>query len=200
MKTVSGVAAGVGVIMGVADTVNAFKEGDAAGGTLNATGTVGSALMMAGALGAGAAFTGIGAVLSVGALAGTLALGQYRKVQASNHFESGDTEAFLRHALSDSGLSGDEMDSVTHQLRNADSDGRLTGILIQAAAEQMSMDPDDLLNLLAQQDTDMLKYIITKGHGVDPTDENDLKSLDEQEVKDWIDLLYEQGIEGFPAR
>jgi|GEM_PF-5430546 len=106
---------------------------------------------------------------------------------------------FLRYALADSGLSGEELDNATYQLRNADDEGRLTGFLIQAAAEQMGMDPNKLLNLLAKLDPYRLEYLITQGHEVDPTDDNDMRSLDEQKLREWIDLLYEEGIEGLPA-
>jgi hypothetical protein len=184
VQTAGKVAGGVGVLLSALGTVQSLADGDAASAGLNLAATVGGALTLS----SSAALTGVGAVITVAAIAGQVGLAQYRNVQASNHFESADTERFVSHALGDANLTGDQQDAVLTELRNADSEGRLTGILFQQAAEQAGVPPKDFLTQIAQLDPDAVHDIVVTGHGVDPGDEG-ATDLSEAEVADFLEFV-----------
>lgn len=180
-------AGGVGVLLSVWDAGNAFARGDVSSGLLSMGSAFGSGLALAGA-------TGAGLLIGGAALIGSVALDAYRRTQAANHFESRDTRDFLRHALADSGLTPEQMDRAVDKLSNADSEGRLNGILIQQAATQLGLEPGDLLNRLSHLPPGTLNRIMERGHGVDPQDDSDLTSLDPRKVAEWVAYLRQQGL------
>ena len=155
------VFAGVGLVLDGVGLYKALEAGDPAQAGISALSVAGSIATLAGA-------TGVGAALGLGAAALGLAYGQYQKVQASNRFESEEAENFIRGALEINGLTPENIDDITHQLRNADDQGRQTGILIQQAAERGDLEPGELLSIIARQSPDNIHQIITAGHGVDP--------------------------------
>ena len=184
---VSKVAGGVGVLLSVWDAGQAFGRGDVNSGLLSMGSALGSALVAAGS-------TGVGLLIGGAALVGSVALDAYRRTQAANHFESGDTKDFLRHALADAGLTEDQMDQAVSKLCNAGGDGMLNGILIQQAAAQVGLSPGELLNRLSRLPSGKLEEIMERGHKVDPEDRTDLTSLDAREVAVWIAYLRQQGL------
>lgn len=186
--TAARIAGGAGVLMSLWDAGQSFLEGDTAAGLLNLGGAFGGYLVAAGS-------TGIGLLVGGAAVLGMVGLEQWRKTRASNYFEEHPaTELFLRGALSDSDLSDEEMDRAINQLRNADSSGRLNGILIQQAAEQLGLDPGALLNLIAQLDPGDIRSLMRQGHDIDPTVQEDLTSLDPGKVQVWISALRQLGL------
>lgn len=186
--TAARVAGGVGVLMSIWDAGQSFSEGDVGAGLLNLGGALGGYLVAAGS-------TGVGLLVSGVASLGLVGLEQWREAQASNHFENNPgTELFLREALSDSGLSGEELDAAVTDLKDSAGSGRLNGILIQQAADQLGMDPGALLNLLVQVPHDTLQDIMVQGHAVQPSDEDDLTSLPTNEVAIWVNYLRQQGV------
>ena len=192
VQTAGRVAGGVGVLLSAVGTVQSLADGDAANAGLNLAATIGGALTLS----SSAAVTGVGAVITVAAIAGQIGLAQYRNVQASNHFESQDTENFVSHALNDSGLSSSEKDAVLHELRNADSGGRLTGVLFQQAAEQAGVEPNEFLNQIVQLGPDAVHDIVVRGHGVDPGDEG-VTDLSPEEVTEFLEFVRrEYGVGG----
>ena len=160
-KRGANIFAGVGLVIDGVGVYQALDSGDPVQAGINALGVAGSIVTLAGP-------TGVGVALGLGAAALGLAYGQYQKVEASNRFESEEAEAFLRGALEVNGLSPGNIDDITHQLRNADDQGRQTGILIQQAAERGGLEPGELLSIIAKQEPDNIHQIITAGHGVDP--------------------------------
>lgn len=152
---------GIGLLLDGASLLEAARNGNPAEFGISALGAVGSIATLAGA-------TGVGAAISLGAVALGVAYGQYQKVEASNRYESEEAEAFIRGALEQAGLEGVNLDDVTHHFRNADSEGRQTGILIQQAAERAGLEPIELLMIIAQQSKGRIKDIVEAGHGVDP--------------------------------
>lgn len=150
----------VGVGLSAYGVVQALQAEDYSQAAIGSLGVIGGIATVAGSTGVGLAFSGV-------ALAAGVALGHYRKVQASNRFESDDARLFISNALEHAGFEGD-IDGVTNELINADSEGRQTGILIQQAAERGGADPTEfLLELISRSPSDV-KKIIEAGHGVDP--------------------------------
>ena len=141
--------------------VRAAQEGDWAQAGISAISVAGG---IATALGA----TGVGLALGIGAAVVGLGYAQYKKVEASNRYESGEAEAFIRGALEHAGVENDQLDEVVRHLRNADDEGRQVGVLISQAAASRGMDPIELLTLIAQQSPGDVLDIVEAGHGVDP--------------------------------
>lgn len=188
VQTAGKIAGGVGVLLSAVGAVEALSEGDFASAGLNVAAAIGGALTLS----SSAAATGVGAVITVAAIAGQIGLAQYRKVEASNHFESGDTERFVSHALAGANLTEDQENAVLHELRNADSEGRLTGILFAQAAQQAGIEPSDFLTQIARLGPNAVHDIVTQGHGVDPGDEGvaDLKPSEVAEFLEYVQDRY----------
>lgn len=127
-----------------------------------------SAVSVAGGIATALGATGVGLALGLGAAALGLGYAQYQKVEASNRFETPETEAFIRGALEHAGVQNDQLDEVVRHLRNADDEGRNVGILISQAAQRRGMEPIDLLAAIARQNPDQVLDIVETGHGIDP--------------------------------
>ncbi len=181
VRTVGRVAGGVGVALSAVDTVRSLADGDIASAGLSLASTIGGTLLLSSS-------TGVGAIISVAALAGHVGLAQYRKVDASNHYESKDTERFISHALADANLTSGQRAEALHQLRNADEDGRLTGVLLRQTADQAGISPRELLTQIAQLSENDIKAIVTKGHRVDFEDDESV-NLEPEEVADFLEFI-----------
>jgi hypothetical protein len=165
-----------GAVLDAYTLVQAAREGDWAQAGISAVSVAGG---IATALGA----TGVGLALGIGAAVVGLGYAQYQKVQASNRFESPETEAFIRGALEHAGVQNDDLDEVVRHLRNADSDGRNVGVLIAQTAQRAGMEPIELLSAIARHSPGQVLDIVETGHGIDPRsdDLNDLPQTHESD-------------------
>ncbi len=161
--------AALGIALDGYSLVEALNQGNPAQAGISALGVAGGVATLAGA-------TGVGLVLSAGAIAVGLGYAQYGKVQASNRYESAEARAFIGAALEQAGVENEKFDEVVRHLSNADSDGRQIGILIQQAAERAGMEPQEMLAIIGSLPPGEVLNIVEAGHGVDPTG-NDLHSL-----------------------
>lgn len=189
-----------GAVLDAYSLVRAAQDGDWAQAGISAVSVAGG---IATALGA----TGVGLALGVGAAVIGLGYAQYKKIEASNRFETPETEAFIRGALEHAGVENDQLDEVVRHLRNADDEGRNVGVLIAQAAERRGMDPIELLSAIARQDPDQVLDIMETGHGIDPRSDDltDLRQTHETDSQvgersgtgRYSGIVKPQSVEGF---
>lgn len=166
------VAGFAGAFASVISAVYAAEDGDYAAAGLHAGAAVGGALVT---LGSSAAVTGVGAVLVFGAAAGLYQLG---RVRASNVHENGNTEAYIRELIPDAD------DAVIRHLRNADDEGVNSGIVFQAAAQRLGLDPPEFFDQLSRLEPDQVLELVESAHALVSDDRREVGDLTQTHPSD----------------
>ena len=154
LATAGSVIGVVGVGLSVVSAADALANGDPAKAGLYAAQAAGGIALIAG----GAAATGVGAVVILGAAA---AMWQLDRVRASNIFENDHTEAFLEGA-------GIENPDLTYHLRDGDDEGRSVAPVLVALADHVGVPGPAMLAYCESLDQDQLATFVEQMHGVDP--------------------------------
>jgi len=166
------VAGLVGAGVSAWSAIDAAGDGDYAAAGLHAGAAVGGALV---AFGTTAAATGVGAVLVVGAAAGLYQLG---RVRASNVHENGNTEDYIRALIPHA------EDGVITHLRNSDDESINVGIVIQAAARRLGIDPPEFFDRLGELSPDQVIELVESAHGIVDSDHSTVDELRQTHASD----------------
>lgn len=181
LKTAGKVTSGVGLVLGVVDTLQALEQGDHAGAALSAVSTLGGALVASNVVPV------LGHALVAAAIVGSVGLAQYRKAEASNYFEEGhpgaeDATRFIGHALKNLDLSPSKKEALTNKLKDSDDDGTLPGARIQEVADKAGVGRSAFLERMATLEPEEAGEVISAVHSVGGTNVALLTKIGVEEV------------------
>ncbi len=184
VKTAGRVASGVGLVLGVVDTLQALGEGDNSTAALSALSTVGGALVASNTVPI------VGHALVAVALVGAVGLAQYRKAEASNYFEgddgdhpgAADARRFIGHALEDSKLSESAKSAIINTLKDSDDDGTLPGERIRDVARAAGLPPNYLFNRIAELGPEDAGTVINAVHSIGGSNTGLLREIGAEDI------------------
>ncbi len=141
----------------------------------------------AGLITSAGAFVSIPTPLTVGAgivlVVNGVAQYQYNKAVESNVHENEATQRFIENLLGD-GLDPAQREIAADQLLNSDSDGRMVGYVLQAAAMRRGVPTHELVESIAQLEQSQIKLLVEAAHGINYDQDSILRADDSNDDTD----------------